>query len=120
MSFAKKHNAGTGKLFTFNPPAHFVYKTLKDLATENPLDTVYQVNAFYINTKGRYGDSPVIATNNELVNAPQHLLNIVQDVFKDAESQSLINNGYVGFKIYTYQNDFGTNYALEWVDIDKK
>lgn len=116
MSFTNKHGSG-GKLFDFTAPEHFTYKSLRELAQENPLDTVYKVNALYINTKGRFGDSPVIATDNELVNAPQHLMKTVQDVLRDAESLGLINRGLVGFKIYEYQNQFGTNYGLQWVDI---
>lgn len=114
--FTEKHGTG-GKLFTFEIPENFKYTDLKTLVSENGLDDVYLVNALYINRKGKFGDAPVIATANELVNAPQHDTETVKAVLKDGESISLINNGKVGFKIYTYENEFGTCYGLNWVDL---
>lgn len=116
MKFTEKHSSN-GKLFTFEIPENFEYTDLKGLAEKNGLETVYQVNALYINTKGKYGDSPVIATNCELVNAPSHLTSVVKDVLKDGESLSLINNGKVGFNIYTYENQHGVCYGLNWLDL---
>ena len=114
--FTEKHSSN-GKLFTFEIPENFEYTDLKGLVEKNGLETVYQVNALYINTKGKYGDSPVIATNCELVNAPQHLTSVVKDVLNDGESLSLINNGKVGFNIYTYENQHGLCYGLNWLDL---
>jgi len=118
MSFANKHNAENVKLFTFEIPEDFVYSDLKSLAAANGVDFVYKVNALYINTKGHYGDAPVIATDNEMVNAPAHLLDVVLQIMDDGESISTINNGYAGFKIYPYKNKYGLCYGLEWVDFD--
>lgn len=116
MKFTEKYGSD-GKLFTFDIPENFEYTDLRSLANKNGLDTIYQVNALYINTKGKYGDAPVIATNCELVNAPQHLTVVVKDVLKDGESLALINNGKVGFSIYEYQNQHGVCYGLNWVDL---
>lgn len=116
MSFAKKHSTAT-KLFDFNTPESFKYLNLAELANAYGLEQVHKVNALYINTKGRYGDSPVIATDYELVNAPQHLLDTVKEVLADGESISMINRGNVGFKLYTYANTHGTQYGVEWVDL---
>ncbi len=116
MSFTKKHGTGA-KLFTFEIPENFDYFNLSELVQKNGIDTVYQVNAFYINTKGKFGDAPVIATNCELVNAPQHTLDVVKAALADGESVSLINGGFVGFKIYEYKNSYGVNYGVEWVDL---
>jgi hypothetical protein len=120
MSFAKKNNSKNEKLFNFTIPEGFDYKNLKQLVSEYGADQIHMVNALYINTKGKYGDAPVIATDNELVNAPQHLVNTVKDIMKDGESISTINNGYAGFKIYPYENKYGLCYGLQWVDIDEK
>lgn len=114
--FTEKHGSD-GKLFTFDIPENFEYTDLRGLVNKNGLEAVYQVNALYINTKGKYGDAPVIATNNELVNAPQHLTAVVKDVLKDGESLSLINNGKVGFNIYEYENQHGVCYGLNWLDL---
>jgi len=118
MSFANKHNAENTKLFTFEIPENFKYQDLKGLVAQYGADSVYKVNALYINTKGKYGDAPVIATDNELVNAPAHLLDVVLQIMDDGESISTINNGYAGFKIYPYKNKYGLCYGLEWVDVE--
>jgi hypothetical protein len=116
-TFAKKHNAGV-RLFLFDIPEHYTYKDLKQLASEHGLKADYKVNAIYINKKGMYGDQPVIATNEALVNAPHHMVEQVREILSDAESVNLINGGYVGFKLYTYENKYGTQYAIEWLDIE--
>ncbi len=116
MKFTEKHGSDD-KLFTFEIPENFEYTDLRGLANKNGLETVYQVNALYINTKGKYGDAPVIATNCELVNAPQHLTKVVKEVLKDGESLALINNGKVGFNIYEYENQHGICYGLNWLDL---
>lgn len=115
-SFANKHNS-KANLFTFQLPESFEFKTLKELFTVNGEKQVYKVNLIYVNKKGKFGSQPVIATDSELVNFPSHMTPTIEDIFEDAESISLINNGHVGFKIYTYENDYGLNYGVEWVDI---
>ena len=117
MSFASRHNSASRK-FNFIIPEHFEYKKLSELVDEYGVDATHKVNALYINKKGKYGDSPVIVTDSELVNAPGHMLDTILEVIIDGESLSLINNGYVGFKTYAYSNDHGEHYGIEWVDID--
>ena len=119
MSFASRHNSASRK-FNFAIPDGFEYKNLAELAKEYGVATIHKVNALYINKKGKYGDAPVIVTDNELVNAPGHMLDTILEVLIDGESLSLINNGYVGFKVYGYTNDHGEHYGVEWVDIDPK
>lgn len=115
-TFTAKHGTG-GKLFKFEIPEHFEYCDLKELVARNTLEAVYKINALYINKKGKYGDAPVIATDTDLVNAPQHLLDTVLDVLNDQASRYLIDQGKVGFKIYEYKNQYGINHAVEWVDL---
>lgn len=115
-TFTKKHGTG-GKLFAFEIPEGMGYTDLKDLANRHGLEPVYKVNALYINKKGKFGDAPVIATDTDLVNAPQHLLDTVLEVLADQASRLMIDNGEVGFKIYKYKNQYGENFGLEWVDI---
>lgn len=115
-TFTKKHGSG-GKLFSFEIPDHFEYCDLKELVARNGLEAVYKINALYINKKGKYGDAPVIATDTDLVNAPQHLLDTVLEVLADQASRLMIDEGKVGFKIYEYKNSYGLNYAVEWVDL---
>ncbi len=115
-TFTKKHGSG-GKLFKFEIPENFGYVNLKELVDRNGLEPVYKINAFYINKKGKFGDAPVIATDNELVNAPQHLLDTVLEVMEDQASRLMVDDGKVGFKVYAYKNSYGENYAVEWVDL---
>lgn len=117
MSFANRHST-TAKLFAFETPESFEFKDLRDLYAEYGADNVHKVNAIYVNKKGKYGEQPTIITDNEMLNAPHHLMRVVKDVLADSESIGLINKGHVGFKIYTYENAHGTNYSLEWVDIE--
>lgn len=116
MSFSKKHSTG-GKIFDFEIPEGFKYQDLKQMVATYGVEQVHVVNALYVNTKGLYGDAPVIATDNELVNAPQHLVEVVKQVRDDAESIAMVNKGAVGFKIYPYENKYGLCYGLEWVDL---
>ncbi len=119
MSFASRHNSASRK-FTFTIPEGFEYKNLTEMAETYGVDAVHKVNALYINKKGKYGDAPVIVTDSELVNAPGHMLETILEVLIDGESLSMINNGYVGFKVYGYSNDHGEHFGVEWVDIDPK
>lgn len=118
MSFAKKHNTPTAS-FTFEMDGKTLpFVDLKALATQNGINAVYQVKMLYINKSGQFGDAPCIVTANNIVNAPSHLLNAVKEILSDAPSISMINGGYVGFKLYTYKNKFGEQYSVEWVDIN--
>lgn len=114
--FAAKHNPGITKLFHFEIPKDFEYKNFYQLDREYGIDNPFKVNAIYINTKGRYGDQPVIVTDNELVNAPHHLTENAKEIMSDAESVAMINDGVVGFFLYEYENKYGTHYSLEWCD----
>lgn len=118
-SFASKHST-TAKLFEFETPDHFEFIDLAGLVELNGMDKVYPVKAIYINKKGKYGEQPTIITDNAKVNAPHHLTRVCKEVLQDGESIGLINRGYVGFKIYSYENEYGVNYSLEWVDVDPK
>lgn len=105
------------KLFTFEVPSTFNYAKPSDLVAKHGLHCVHKVNAFFINRGGYFGDQPVAATDNELVNLPSNLLNMVKDVLASPESVTLVNNGKVGFKCYTYSNKFGEQVGIDFVDL---
>ena len=117
MSFANKHNARRNP-FTFVTPEHFTYTKPATLAATNGLDTVYKLNAIYVNKKGQYGDEPVFVTDNELVNAPSHMIDTVNDILTDSESINLILDGQVYFKIYEYKNSKGNQHGITFVDAE--
>lgn len=115
-SFAKRFNTPTAN-FDFEMPENHEYIDLRSLASQRGLDEAYVVRMLYINKKGKFGDNPVVVTDDHLVNLPSHLLETVKDILTDAPSISMINNGEVGFKIYQYNNQFGDQYSIEWIDI---
>lgn len=118
MSFATRFNTPSAN-FTFEMDGKKLpFCDLKQLAEQNGLEAVYQVKMLYINKSGHYGDSPCVVTSGNIVNAPSHLTDTVKEILLDAPSITLINSGYVGFKVYQYKNKFGNQYSLEWVDID--
>lgn len=117
MSFANKHNKG--KKFNFDTTG-LGYVSLHDLYNENGKDHVYILKGVYINTKGNFGDSPVFACSEGLVNAPKHLLDTVKDILSSEDDINSINNGLVGFKIYSYKHEkFNRDcFGISFVDID--
>lgn len=116
MSFASKYNRN--RKFDVNTSG-YGYKSLVDLFNESGEDKVYPVQAVYINTKSKFGDSPVVATDGCFVNFPKHMLESAQEILSDPEAIADINNGKVGFKIYTYHDTkYNRNcFGVEWVDL---
>lgn len=121
MSFATKHNKE--KLFLFEPAENLGHKNLSDLADEHGLTDVngdaivHKIQAVYINTKGKYGDQPVIGNDESYINVPHHMVETFREILEDAESINLINNGHAGFTIYVYENQHGEQFGLTFVDI---
>lgn len=119
MAFnASKWNKNNSK-FTFKTPADFVYQSLTNLYTKNGADAIYLVKALFINRKSQYGDAPVIVTDHELVNAPKHMLETVEQMIADDETVEAINNNEVAFRIYEYSNTNGVFRGLEFVAVDE-
>ena len=118
MGIAGKYNKG--KVFDFTIPENFEYKSLSDLYSTKGSEAVYTVKALYINTKSKFGKSPVIATTECLVNAPAHLMDIVNVMLMDEEVIDAINNNKFGFKIYQYEDKKFNRicYSINWVDIE--
>lgn len=116
MSIANKYNKV--KIFNFQIPKTFTYKSLHDLFNTNGAEHIYKVNAMYVNKKGKFGESPIIATDNELVNLPSHLIETVKEMMKDDEVIEVVNHGKLGFKIYTYETAQRKEvcYSINWVD----
>ena len=104
-------------LFEFTAPPHFEYKTLAQLADEGKLN--HHLKALFINTKSRYGDSPVAVTNECYVNLPNHLLDTANSLMADDEVVEAINQGTLGFVIREYTNQWGKNYTVEFVRLEK-
>lgn len=78
---------------------------------------VYPVDALYINTKGKFGDSGVILSGDSLINLPQHLTPTIKEMRADQELTDDINKGYFGFTVYRYEGSNGTGFSVNWCDI---
>ena len=120
MTFARKHNT-VGYKFSFEIPNSFEYYDLQQLAKKyKTLDKNYRINAIYINRKGKFGHQAVLVTDNELVNAPIHMVDTFKEILTDSDSIGMIESGVAGFKIYTYENEFGKQAGLEFVDLEPR
>ena len=117
MSFANKHNTKPSP-FTFKTPEmHPFVKTL-DLVEQNGIDAVYTIRAMYVNKGGKFGDEPVIVTDDFILNAPHHLVNVVKEIIDDGESTQLVNSGQAAFKLYEYKNAKGNQLGVTWCDVE--
>ena len=115
--FASKYNKG-GK-FNINT-SDFNYERIKDLYNNNGEEYGDPLTAIYINNKSKFGDSPVFATDNFFVNIPEYMLDVSYEILADDESIDAINNGEVGFTIYTYTDKkFNKEcFGVKFVDIE--
>lgn len=113
MSILDKYNKK--RMFKYDNGKEREYINLQGLVNENGIDSVYPIHALFINTKSRYGDAPLIVIDDYMVNAPRHLLSVVEDMRNDPEIIELINKRKIGFKIYSYQGKNGSGFSVEWV-----
>lgn len=116
MSFAKRFNTVKAQ-FDYQAPENTPFIKPSELVAKNGIDKVYKLRSCYINKKGLYGNEPVLITDDFFVNAPTHIVETIQQILKDEQAVKLINLEKVGFKFYQYQNKFGEQIGIEWVDI---
>lgn len=116
MGIADKYNVSTVS-FDFDIPEEFEFTTLKDLYEKNGKKNPYIIMMYFFNTKGKFGKQTVLATTEELVNAPTHLTGMFEEMQKDDDVITAINNAELGFTIYEYKNDYGINYSLKLIDL---
>ena len=117
MSFASKFNK-TVK-FDVNTEG-FEYESLNDLYNNNGADTIYPLRAIYINTKSKFGDYPIFATDVCFVNAPEHMLENAKEILADKEAVQMIKDNKVGFKIYSYTSTKYNRecFGIEFIDVE--
>lgn len=112
--FTSKFNKG--RKFDIDT-TNFEYASLEDLYSSNGKEKVYPLTAIYINTKSKFGEAPVFATDECFVNAPSHMLDTAKEILADEEAIADINSGKVGFEIYSYiaekfnRTCFGINFV---------
>lgn len=103
--------------FTFNIPESHQFVKPAELVETHGVEQVYKVMGMYVNTKGKYGDEPVLILDNCLLNAPAHLLDAVRNILDNEQYIELVNKGRVGVKFYQYKNQYGVQYGVQWVDL---
>lgn len=120
FSFSKKFNSR--KSFDINTE-DFEYVTLEELylnaqKTENP-DEPFVVKGVYINNKGLFEPTPIVALDDCYVNLPAHLTEICENIIHDPVAVVAINQGRCGFRIEPYfMKKYNRDcYTIEWVDL---
>lgn len=93
------------------------FKKLQDLqlGVKNP------INALFINTKGKFGNQGVIYTNGSIVNLPNHLTSLIEDMRSDSEVTDAINEQKLAFEVYEYESEQGRKgYSINIVENTEK
>lgn len=116
MKFADKYNKSFAQ-FTFKPADGTEYRSLKEMYNGENGDNIYPVKGMYINRKSKFGDSPVIVSDEYFINLPKHLLENVQEMLKDNELIEAINANKFGCEVYEYETNGKTCYSVNWVDM---
>lgn len=115
FSTSSLSNGSKGNAFTFKIPTGAEFKSVKDLT----VGTTYTARLLYINKKSKFGEAPVVATDDSIINLPKHLLDDVKGMISNPEAVDAINEGRVGFVPYEYESKkYGTCYSIKWVDIE--
>ena len=98
----------------------YEYRKLADLFMENGAGAVYTVRGIYINTKTKFNDAPVIATDGFFVNLPSHMTETAREILGDNEFIDAINAGKIGFTVHEYtQKKYNrVCYGINFVDIE--
>ena len=106
--------------YEFEPSKDFEFKTLEELFKDGADKKVHTVKGMVINTKSKFGDSPIVVGEESFINLPNHLLDVVKEIRQDKEITDKINNNKIGFTIYSYvQEKFNrTCYSINWVEIE--
>lgn len=117
MSVLKKYNSNNVKRFDFEQEKNVEYKKLSDLYNQNIREI--KINSLFINTKGKFGDSPVATADGFNINLPSHLLETVKEMIEDEEIVALANKGELGIEIYQYDSKkWGKNYSTNFIEIN--
>lgn len=116
MGIANKYNR-QGSRFTAEIPEDLHFLKLSEL---DESDTPFIILSMWINTKGKYGAHPVVATPSGLVDFPNSMTETVKEMIKDDEVIEAVNNGKLGFTIRKYHtNKYNRDaYTADFVDLE--
>lgn len=107
----KYSNGGTPQ-YDFNKEDR-EFEKLQDLKT----GVKYPIEALFINTKGKYGNQGVIYTDGSIVNLPNHLTSLIEEMRSDSEVTDAINTRKLAFEVYQYESEQGRKgYSINIVE----
>lgn len=115
MSILNKFNKG--KMFDYDNTVEREFISFKELVNEHGIGKVYPIQAIFINDKSKFGDAPVLISNEFMVNAPQHLLETAKEMIADDNLVDMVNQGKVGFELYAYKGKNGNGISCNWVEL---
>ena len=58
-----------------------------------------------------------VATEDYQINVPEHQLPIIEKMMNDRNAVKLCKEGHMGIKLVEYQNNWGKQYKMEFVDM---
>mgnify|MGYP006891893032 CR=1 FL=1 len=71
---------------------------------ELDMSKTYPIEALFINTKGKFGDQGVIISGDYIVNLPNHLTEMIEEMRQDDEMIEAINKRLFDFEIYEFES----------------
>ena len=119
MGIANKYNR-SGNRFTAEIPEDLPFMKLSELGETDTPGTLYIILSMWINTKGKYGEHPVVATSQGLVDFPNSMTETVKEMIKDDEVIDAVNNRKLGFTVRKYHtNKYNRDaYTADFVDLE--
>lgn len=116
MKLLSKYNNNNLNPFNYEQVPSPEYKRLADLYEEGTQQIL--VHGFFINNKGKFGDSAVAMAEGYNINLPNHLRDTVKEMIQDPDIVELANEGRLGIEIYSYNSKkWGKNYSANFVEL---
>lgn len=116
MGIANKYNR-QGNRFTAEIPENLPFMKLSELGERTePI----KILTMWINTKGKFGAHPVVATPSGLVDFPNSMTETMTEMITDDEVIEAVNSGKLGFTVRKYHsNKYNRDaYTADFVDLE--
>lgn len=120
FSFAKRYNVERKFDVDTSDFDYFSLEEIYDEVLSGDENAALEIKGVYINTKGKFDDSPVLAIEDRYVNLPSFLTSACRAMIEDEACVKAINEGKCGFTVYKYhQKRFNKDcYSVKWVDLN--
>lgn len=113
---SNNNNSKKKSLFNVNS-SNFNFTKLETLFMADGDKAIYTVLGVYINTKSKFGPTPMVIIDGYKVNLPKNKLKAIDAILKSPECIQAINEGHIGFQIEERQASFGHYYDINWIDL---